>query len=241
MNPVACDSCEARFPVNALTEADHRAIYDQHYYQEFTEELRMLQNVQKYYRRHPEAERRIKPHFARVLESDDPKVKEALWSGIPFDEIGLPPEQFPPEWEDEKADSEVVEYLRYHEFELGRRMEFVLQKVARLKDSVRTVSCPHCQTGRLHVPAESWDEFTAGDAITWYWPDWHGIDSNGALHVKVSGWQGGVHWNGETVINPEESGYDFWRWLITQKEYHRLVEESELPAIREEWRRQTKG
>lgn len=197
MNPIACDSCEARFPVNALAEADQRSLYDQHYHQEFAEELRMLRKVQEYYRRHP--------------------------------------------LEDGKTDSEVVEYLLHNDFDLEPRLEFVVQQVARLKGSVGAALCPRCQTGRLHVPPEGWDEFTAGDAITWYWPGWHGIDSNGILHVKVSGWQGGAHWNGETAITPVEPDYDFWCWLIAQEEYHRLVEESEMPAIREVWLHRSKG
>ena len=101
------------------------------------------------------------------------------------------------------------------------------------------ISCPRCRVGRLHVPPDDWDEFTAGDAITWYWPDWHSVDSDGTLHVKASGYQGGSHWTGDRAISPAEPEYDFWRWVVAQKEYHRLVEESELPAIREEWSRRT--
>src|SRR5262245_39716504 len=95
MDPVVCSSCGARFPVNGLTEEDYRALQDQHYFQEFAEELRMLRRVQEYYRRHPEAEGRIKSDFKRLLESDDPEVKERLRACVPFDQIELPPDILP--------------------------------------------------------------------------------------------------------------------------------------------------
>jgi hypothetical protein len=164
---------------------------------------------------------------------------ERLCAGVPFDQIELPPEQLSVAPADVGEDSEVVEYLRHHDFALGPRMEFVSQGVARLKGSVGAVPCPRCQVGRLHVSPGDWDEFTAGDAITWYWPDWHSVDTDGTLHVKASGWHGGSHWTGEQAISPGEPEYGFWRWLVAQKEYHRLVEETELPAIREAWSRRT--
>jgi hypothetical protein len=190
MDPVACDSCGGRFPVSNLTEDDCHALSDQHSYQGFAEELRMLLKVKGYYRRHPDAEGRIKPHFARLLASDDPEVKDRLYAGVPFDQIELPPEELPAAMVSGEEDREVVEYLQHNDFSLGPRLEFVSQEVARLQKSVRRVSCPRCQVGRLHVPPENWDEFTAGDAITWIWPDWHSIDTDGTLHVKASGWQG---------------------------------------------------
>jgi hypothetical protein len=239
MNPVVCDSCGARFPVSVLTEDDCRTLHDQHYYQGFAEELRMLRKVQEYYRRHPDAEGRIKPHFARLLESDNPEAIERLCAGIPFDQIELPPEQLPVASVGGEEDREVVEYLLHNDFSLGPRLEFVSQEVARLQGSVRAVSCPWCRVGRLHVPPEDWDKFTAGNAITWYWPGWHSVDADGTLHVKASGWQGDSHWTGEQAFSPAEPEYDFWRWLVAQKEYHRNVEESELPAIEEEWSRRT--
>jgi hypothetical protein len=235
MDPVVCGSCGARVPVSGLTEADYHALHDQYYYRGFAEELRMLLKVQEYYRGHSEAEGRIKPHFARLLESDDPEVMERLCAGVPFDQIDPPPEQLPVASANAGEGPEVVEYLRHHDFALGPRIRFVSDEVARLKGSVGAVSCPRCQVGRLHVPPEDWDTFTAGDDIIWYWPEWHSVDSDGTLHVKASGWQGGSHWSGETAISPEKTEYEFWRWFVTQKEYHRLVEKHELPIIREEW------
>jgi hypothetical protein len=165
MDPVVCDSCGARFPVNVLTENNCRALHDQHYYQGFAEELRMLRKVQEYYRRHPDAKGRIKPHFGRLLESEDPGVMERLCAGVPFDQIELPPEQLPAVSVSGEEDREVVEYLRHNDFSLGPRLAFVSQEVARLQGSVEAVSCPRCRVGRLHVRPEDWDEFTAGDSM----------------------------------------------------------------------------
>lgn len=239
MDPVVCGSCGARFAVSGLAEDDRRALHDEHASQGCAEELRMLRKVQECYRRHPDAEGRIKPHFARLLESDDPEVKERLGAGVPFGRIERPPEQLPAAVGGEE-DWEVVEYLRHHSFSLGPRLEFVSHEVARLQGSAGAASCPQCQVGRLYVPPEHWDEFAAGDAITWHWPHWHSVDADGTIHVKASGWRGGSHWTGEQAVSPAEPGYAFWRWIATQNEYHRLVEESDLPASRAEWSLRTR-
>jgi hypothetical protein len=235
MDPVVCDSCGARFPIKDLTVNDCLAIQDQHVYQELAEELRMLLKVQDYYKRHPNAKGRIKPHFIRLVDSNDPAVKKRFWDGVPFDEIELPPEVLSKSSVETSEDLQVVKFLRHHHFALAPRIEFVSQHVVRLKGSVRAVSCPRCQAGRPHVPPDHWDDFTLGNAITWYWPDWHSIDADGTLRVKASGYDGDSHWSGEQTITPAESDYEFWRWLVAQKEYHRLVEDSELSAIREVW------
>lgn len=217
MDPVVCDSCGSRFSVKDLTEDDYGALDDQHYYQEFVEELRVLQKVKQFYRRHPEAEGRIRPHFQRLLESDDPEV---------IDTVAFA--------EDE---AEVVEYLRHNGFSLGPRMRFVSEEVARLEGSVGVVACPRCEMGRLQVPPENWDQFSARNEITWFRPHWHSFDSDGTLHVKSSGWVGDSHWTGKTTIVPDASEHAFWRWLVAQERFHRLVNVDELPALREEWSR----
>jgi hypothetical protein len=121
MDPVDCDSCGARFPVSGLTEDDCQALDDQHYYEGFAEELRILRKVQEYYRRHPDSEGRIKANLARLLESDDPELMQRLWAGVPFDEIELPPPYLPAAWAGGEEDREVVEYLRHNDFLLGPR------------------------------------------------------------------------------------------------------------------------
>lgn len=240
MDPVRCNSCGTRVPVEALTVDDRRALTDQHYCQVFEEELRMLVRVEDYYRRHPGVEGTIKPHFASLLESDDPEVVSRLCSGVPFDQILLPtvlPE--PPV--DGPEDAEIVDYLQHHHFELRPRMESAAESIAEFHGAVGTVPCvpcPRCRNGSLDVPTDEWDAFATAtnDIITWYWPDWHNFDDEGTLNVKTSGWEGGCHWTGSTPISMDKPDYAFWCWFVAQKEYHRLVEETELPAIREHWR-----
>jgi hypothetical protein len=145
MDPVVCDSCGASIAFKDLTEDDRRALEDQHRYQNLASELQMLLKVQDYYKRHPNAETQIKPHFLRVLESNNPAVKGRLCAGVPFSEIDLPPEELPIGSLDTSEDAEVVEYLQHHHFALGPRMEFISQEVARFKSSVPPVKCPRCQ------------------------------------------------------------------------------------------------
>lgn len=240
MDPIVCNSCGARFSVDSLTQDDIQSLDDQHSYEELSDELRMLRRVQEYYRRHPDAEGRIKPHVDRLLHSDDPGVREQFLAGVPFNEIELPPVQLPKTWLAGEEDLEVVEYLQCHSFSLGPRLEFVSDDVERLRESVGKVSCSQCPTGQLRVPAEDWYEFNARETITWYWPDWHSFDDDGTLHIKASGWHTRTHWTGRQDIDPANPDYEFWCWLVDQEEYHRLVEEKELQTIREDWSRRTK-
>jgi hypothetical protein len=240
MDLVVCRSCGARFPVNALTEEDNRAIYAQRSYERLAEELRMLLKVQAYYRRYPQAEGKIKPDMIRLLDSDDPEVLEKLRAGVPLDQIEAPLEEPFPASGDAAEDAEVVEYLKHHSFSLGPRLEFVAKRVAELKNFARAAACPRAKRGGRYVPGGAWAQYPAPDAITWYWPEWHSVDRDGTLRVKTSGRQGGSHWSGETVIVPGKPEHAFWRWLVRQKKYHRLVEEGEIAAIQKERARKTR-
>ena len=65
--------------MECFTEDDYGALQDQHYYAQFAEELRMLQKVNDYYRRHPEAERRPWYNSSSVtFPADDAEVVEYL-------------------------------------------------------------------------------------------------------------------------------------------------------------------
>ena len=146
-----------------------------------------------------------------------------------------PPEEAPRLTEE---DGEVIEYLRHHGFDLYPRLNFVSERVATLKESVGAVACPHCNYGRLRVPPEDWNKFIAGNETNFYWPDWHGFDDDGTLHVKASGYTREGHWTGEKIVKPDHQDYAFWRWLVAQPTYHRVMNETELPAIRKEWERE---
>jgi hypothetical protein len=241
MDPVTCGACGKRFPVDGLTTDQRRALEDEHYHDELAEELRMLEKVTAFYCRHPDAEGRIKPDFLRAMDSEDPAVQEQVWSGVPFNRIQLPPEELRSEWTADPNDAEVMEYLRHNSFVLDGRMQSVSEQIEQRKGSVGLVPCPDCQVGRLYVAAEHWDAFANAiyPAIAWYWPEWKGLDCDGTLHVKTSGFAGGCHWNGEQTFAPSDPDYAFWRWFVLQKQHHRLVAKTEIPAILDEWRRAT--
>jgi hypothetical protein len=241
MDPVTCRSCGKRFPVEALTSEQCRALEDQHYHDEFVDELRMLERVKEFYGRYPDAEGQIRPDSVRARESDDPEIIEKICSLVPFDQIQLPPDQFPPEWTAEADDAEIVDYLKHRSFAIGPRMNFVSEGIAQRMGSVGLVACPDCRVGRLYVEADHWDEFAnvVYPAVSCYWPAWHGLDDDGTLHIKSSGWAGGSHWTGERRVAPADPEYAFWRWFVVQKEHHRVVDDTEIPTIREKWRSAT--
>lgn len=55
--------------------------------------------------------------------------------------------------------------------------------------------------------AEDWQHFIASDEGNFYWPDWHGFDDDGTLHVKASGWTREGHWSGEQIFKPDHQDY----------------------------------
>lgn len=237
MDPISCPSCGARFPVSKFDEADRAHLSDQRTYDTMLDEQQMLLRVQSYYHRHPQVEGQIEPDFMRMLSSDDPHIQEQLAAGVPFDRIAFqdasaiaPPVESP-------EDAEVVEYLRHNSFDLRARLEFVSERVADLAKSVRKVACLHCVEGALRVRTEDWNAFTGPDSISWYWPEWHGFDENGELTIKTSGYQGDAHWSGVFSIEPNNADYAFWKWLVKQPQHYRLVQDDELPAIRDEFTR----
>ena len=157
-DPVFCASCDARFAVEQVSENVYQTLIDQHYWHEFSDELRMLERVKDFYTRHPEAEGTIRPHFAWVLDSDDPEVIEELCYGAPFDQIRLPPEHAPLPPEVVEAEAQVIDYLRHHDFVLGPRLAFVREQVGRLGGNLNPVACPSCRTGWLRLDLEAWQD-----------------------------------------------------------------------------------
>lgn len=243
-DPVVCSSCGARFPVSSLANEDYRILYDQHQSLEFMEKLRTLQKVQDFYRRFPEAEGYIKPDCSRALLSKAAEVLDQLFSGNPFDKLELPPLNIPEAWVETAYDREVVEYVKHHDFDLRAKMRDVSDEIEELEARRKFLPCPHCHSGKLHVPQECWNQFLAADGITWYRPGYHGFDDDGTLYIKASGYEGRgayfSHWTGEFEISPTQPDYDFWCWFVDQKQYRRLVKETELPDIKDRWARSMK-
>jgi hypothetical protein len=238
MDPIHCDHCGGRFGIERLTTDQRSALCELHYYEEFVEERRMLQRVAEFYGRYPEANGAIKPHFMRVLESDDPSVRDAMLACVPFDQITLEskPVSLPKSAHSEFAD--VIDFLNHTSVDVPKRLEFVCQFIAEKNETLKRVACPQCRTGQLRVDSDLWNDFAAQHypSITWLWPEWHSFDNDGTLHVKASGHHGGMHWNGENEPLARTSpDYAFWCWFVAQPKFHRLVDERELPAIREDW------
>lgn len=157
VDPIVCVSCGERVAVEQISEDDYQALIDMHYWQKFREELEMLLRVSDFYKRHPSAEGKIKPHFGRLFDSDDPEVIEQLRSGKPFDQIRLPPDLLPLPEESYTTDAEVIDYLRHNTFSLGPRLNFVREQVNRLEGNLSPVACPSCRSGWFRLGPDNWD------------------------------------------------------------------------------------
>ena len=144
---VVCRECGAAFPVKDFSQEDIRKLENEHYYHHFCEEMAWLRRVASFYDRHPSTD--VKSHHTRVMQSKDPKIREAIVNCVPFHEIELPPDGIPTEvsndWSTE--DLEVVDYLRHNEFSLPGRMKFVEESIDRLVPIVKSgpALCPDCR------------------------------------------------------------------------------------------------
>lgn len=79
---------------------------------------------------------------------------------------------------------------------------------------------------------------TAFGDVTFYWPEGHRFDAEGMLTIPCSIWQGATtHCSGAAQYSRSHEDYGFWSWVVRIPQYHRLVADSELPAIRRIWRR----
>ena len=73
-------------------------------------------------------------------------------------------------------------------------------------------------------------------STSWYWGGWHGW-SGDTLIVKASGWEGMEHWTGAAEFPRDHCDFDLWCWIVDHPIYHRLIDETEVPAIRRVWKR----
>jgi Zn ribbon nucleic-acid-binding protein len=144
---VACPSCGAVHRVRDFSDNEIQILEDHHTYEASKEELGWLRRVEAFYRRHPDMEGRIKPHFLSILQSDDPDVREAMFAGTPFDEITLPPgaePQLDPSMAWSAEDLEVIEYLERHAFSLEARMRSVEESIESLGSQFLEASPVKC-------------------------------------------------------------------------------------------------
>ena len=137
--PVICDSCKSSLRVDALSHLEYWMLQDQHYYDVFQDELRMLLRVQNLYRRHPEIEAIGADIFeARLFEKAEPSYNTALLARLA------------------DSDFEILEYLRDNTFSLLPRLQFVRERMAGLGPRVGPVSCPICKVGKLQLDSTVW-------------------------------------------------------------------------------------
>jgi hypothetical protein len=144
--PVVCAQCGATYRARDFTDQEMNLLENQHDYHGFCEELGWLRRVEAFYQRHPNVARKVKPHFMRVMESDDPLVQEQIAAGVPFSEIALPsePTDHPHPWSEE--DQAVNEYLKHNYCDPYGRRRFVEERIEELHSLVETssVACPAC-------------------------------------------------------------------------------------------------
>jgi hypothetical protein len=152
---VRCPACQTEHRVRDLPDDVIQQLEDRHNFDGFREEIVWLRRVEEFYQRHPGMEGKIKPHFLEVLASRDPEVIEAMFAGIPFNDIKLASSEAAElidsrEWS--ASDREVVDYLRHHHFSLADRMKFVEDSIERLgmelfpKSPVRCSECGEALT-----------------------------------------------------------------------------------------------
>jgi hypothetical protein len=73
--------------------------------------------------------------------------------------------------------------------------------------------------------------------VAWYWPDFHSFETDGTIVIKMSGWDAESHWTGAAEFKLSDPDYAFWKWVVALRQYHRLVDEAEVPSIKRIWRR----
>ena len=130
------------------------------------------------------------------------------------------------------ADTLVVATATPLTTETQQRLHFILNR--NVRGVIRSAEWIAVRQHELYGNQPELDETDAG--VTWYWPDWHWYDGD-QLNIKCSGWEGSSHWSGCAEFPPDHPDHDMWRWVVTVRQYHRLVDEKEVPSIRRIWNR----
>jgi hypothetical protein len=102
-------------------------------------------------------------------------------------------------------------------------------------------SPPHLSTYQeITTPPPWWKErICETGPITFYWREWSRFTEGGSLEMKVSGYEAdGSHWTGALTLEPNQTDYMLWRWIISQGDrFKPLLSDKDLEAIRQEYRR----
>jgi len=130
------------------------------------------------------------------------------------------------------ADTLIVASAEPLTTETQQRLHFILNR--NVRGVIRSAEWIAIKLHELYDHQPESDDADTG--VTWYWPNWYWYDGD-QLNVKCSGWEGMSHWTGCHEFPPDHADYDMWRWIVLVPQYHRLVDEKEVPGIRRIWHR----
>jgi len=201
----------------------------------------MLQRVQSFFERHPEADGCIRPYLTRLLDCPDPDVQQKLRDCEPFCEITLPQERFPLPPQVQEAEREVIEYLYQNDLALERlsRTARIAELTASVLPDDRPVSCPWCGTGELRAdasPATDDDETTG-----FYYPRQGYRCSDGSLEIHASWYDCDGHSSGFKEVVATDPDDELWCWICDRSKRFARVTDDDLPKIRDEFRHWQRG
>jgi hypothetical protein len=102
----------------------------------------------------------------------------------------------------------------------------------------------HCVGPEMHVSRRQaiatppdWWQNRIGDfaPITFYWPSVSEISADG-ITIRATGYDDEAHWTGVHKVGRDASDYDFWAWVVAQRErWPVFFSDRDLPKLRDEF------
>lgn len=233
---VVCSACQAPFEVGQFTSEHYQLLCKQAPYESFFDEFEMLLRVQDLFERYPGIDGKIRPKFTQLVESCDTRVWKQLLAGVPLNRIEAPPGGYRLPEGLQGRDREVIDHLRYNDFLLGPRLEFVTGKLAELGEARKPLVCAACGQGRLRIEApDSDDREESGNFLAFYRPHPNSILPDGTLHIRTSWYDADSHSSGYIEVEPSDPEYRFWLWTIELHERFQHITSKELDQLRAEF------
>ena len=161
---VACDRCGAKLDTSSLSGSDYEALKARVYRDDIVGEIKFLLRVRDFLQRNPDAKEKYKPAFLRIIESKNPKVREALSFDIPFSIIEQTMNLLPNLNEKEpEGDRVIIEFLQHNSFSLPHRLQSLCDDATRLTRDAHKVVCPICKIGTLFLDTQIWKDTGPSD------------------------------------------------------------------------------